>query len=93
MDLSRSNTPLHAANAANPVSAHFDELKRDITSFLALFNQWIDERRRTLTDDKEMYLKTLAEERDTVEALKRQHQQLVAKKQQISQGRIMDVIF
>lgn len=87
MDIaSRSTTPLNAANAANPVSQHFGELRREMDSFLSIFNQWIDERRRTLTDDKDMYLRTLQEEKDTVEALKRQHQQLLSKKQSIVSG-------
>lgn len=84
---SRSNTPMKSGNSAavtaNPISVHFEELKREMGDFMSIFNQWIDERRRTLTDDKEMYLKTLREERDTAEALKRQHQQLLSKKQQI----------
>ena len=86
VDYSRSNTPLNAANTANPISQHFDELKREMHGFLSVFNRWIDERRRTLTDDKELFLKTLNEERETVEALKKQHQSLLQKKQQITQG-------
>lgn len=93
MDVSRSTTPLNAANAANPVSQHFDELRREMDSFLNVFHQWIDERRRTLSDDKEMYLRTLQEERDTVEALKRQHQQLLGKKQTIINGTFNSSLF
>ena len=86
MDVTRSSTPLNAANTANPVSQHFDELRREMDTFLVHFNHWIDERRRTLTDEKEMCQRTVQEERDTVEALRRQHQQLLAKKQTIING-------
>lgn len=44
------------------ISLHFEELKREIQQFGATFNDWIGEKRRMLTDDKETYLKTLAEE-------------------------------
>lgn len=44
------------------LSLHFDELKREMSQFGAIFNEWIAEKRKILTDDKENFLKTLAEE-------------------------------
>lgn len=44
------------------LSLHFEELKREMAQFGATFNDWIGEKRKVLTDDKENFLKTLAEE-------------------------------
>jgi hypothetical protein len=44
------------------ISLHFEELKREMTQFGQSFNDWVGEKRRILTDDKENYLKTLTEE-------------------------------
>lgn len=44
------------------LSLHFEELKREMSDFGATFNDWIADKRRVLTDDKENFLKTLAEE-------------------------------
>ena len=44
------------------LSLHFEELKKEMTQFGQSFNDWVGEKRRILTDDKENFLKTLAEE-------------------------------
>jgi DNA-binding SARP family transcriptional activator len=44
------------------LSLHFEELKKEMTHFGQSFNDWVTEKRRILTDDKENFLKTLAEE-------------------------------
>lgn len=44
------------------LNLHFDELKREMSQFGQIFNDWVGDKRRILTDDKENFLKTLAEE-------------------------------
>jgi hypothetical protein len=44
------------------LSLHFEELKREMSQFGATFNDWIGEKRKVLTDDKENFLKILSEE-------------------------------
>ena len=44
------------------LSLHFEELKKEMGQFGQSFNDWVGEKRRILTDDKENFLKTLAEE-------------------------------
>lgn len=44
------------------LSLHFEELKKEMSQFGQSFNDWVEEKRRILTDDKENFLKTLAEE-------------------------------
>ena len=41
------------------LSLHFEELKKEMAQ---VYNDWVGEKRRILTDDKENFLKTLAEE-------------------------------
>ena len=91
--------------ASSIVTSHFEELKKELDSFTDLFSQWTEQRRRVVLDDKEAYLRTLAEEQghhsfkyklksdvclDTVEALKKQYQQLLQEKQNITDGMIFD---
>lgn len=47
------------------LSLHFEELKKEMGQFGQAFNDWVGDKRRILTDDKENYLKTLAEEAGT----------------------------
>lgn len=86
MEHSRSTTPLSAANTANPISVHFEELKREMAGFLEVFSHWVDRRRRALSDDKEQHAKVLGEQREATEALKRHYQQLQQKRQEITNG-------
>ena len=44
------------------LTLNFDELKREMDQFGQVFGDWVADKRRILTDDKENYLKTLAEE-------------------------------
>lgn len=44
------------------LSLHFEELKKEMSQFGQSFNDWVGEKRRILTDDKENFLKTLVEE-------------------------------
>lgn len=44
------------------LSLHFDELKKEMGAFGQSFNDWVADKRRILTDDKENFIKTLAEE-------------------------------
>lgn len=44
------------------LNLHFDELKKEMSQFGQVFNDWVGDKRRILTDDKENFLKTLAEE-------------------------------
>lgn len=44
------------------ISLHFEELKREMGQFGNSFTDWVSEKRKILTDEKENYLKTLAEE-------------------------------
>lgn len=87
------------ATAAASITLNFEELQKEIQAFNDLFGLWTEQRCRALVDDKEAYLRTVSEEQgthllvhydtfshiclDTVEALKKQHQQLVQQKQQI----------
>jgi predicted CopG family antitoxin len=48
--------------ASSIVTSHFEELKKELDSFSDLFSQWTEQRRRVVLDDKEAYLRTLAEE-------------------------------
>lgn len=66
---------------------HFEELKRELDGFNGLFGEWKDQKWRALTSDKEAYQRTLAEEQETVEALKKQAAQLAQKKQSLSIGK------
>ena len=44
------------------LNLHFEELKREMGQFGNFFSDWVSEKRKILTDEKENYLKTLAEE-------------------------------
>ena len=44
------------------LTLNFDELKKEMDQFGQVFGEWVADKRRILTDDKENYLKTLAEE-------------------------------
>lgn len=44
------------------LTLNFDELKKEMDQFGQVFGDWVGDKRRILTDDKENYLKTLAEE-------------------------------
>lgn len=44
------------------LTLNFDELKREMDQFGQVFGDWVADKRRVLTDDKDNYLKTLAEE-------------------------------
>lgn len=44
------------------LNLHFDELKKEMGQFGQVFNDWVGDKRRILTDDKDNFLKTLAEE-------------------------------
>lgn len=41
---------------------HFEELKAELADFSSVFSAWLGTRRHALTDDKEAFLRTLAEE-------------------------------
>lgn len=47
------------------ISLHFEELKREMHQFGAIFTDWVADKRRALTDDKESFLKTISEEAGT----------------------------
>lgn len=63
------------------LSLHFEELKREMSQFGATFSDWVRDKREILTDGKDVFLKTLAEEADAVEGLKKQYAQLQALRQ------------
>lgn len=71
------------AGHALAVQAHFDQVKSELTDFGRLFEQWASSRRQALVEDKQAYERTLAEENDLVEALKKQLTSLIAKRQSI----------
>lgn len=73
------------STTAASISLNFEELQRELQAFNELFGLWTEQRRRALMDDKEAYLRTLAEEQDTVEALKKQYQQLLQQKQHVQE--------
>lgn len=76
--------PIVSEGHALAVQRHFDELKRiDLTELQSSFEAWASTKRQVLTEDKSSYLKTLSEEADTVEALKKQLATLVARRQAI----------
>lgn len=57
-----SNNFNAASSSAATISQHFYELKEDIGSFNESFTAWLEDKRRLIHDDKNVYLKTLAEE-------------------------------
>ena len=48
-------------SATAAITAHFDELKQEITSFSTEYNEWL-ENKRHLVLGKEVYLNTIKEE-------------------------------
>ena len=62
---SAPGTPSHSAannvSATAAITAHFDELKRELTSFSTDYNEWL-ENKRHLVIGKEVYLNTIKEE-------------------------------
>lgn len=93
---SESHLATPAAPSHSTISAHFQELKQELHLFNASFTVWLAEKRRALGEDKQAYLKTLADEQgaidslltvDAVEGLKKQYAQLQQKKIQVQQGK------
>ena len=58
-------TPLSINNASSAITAHFDELKRELSTFSTAYNEWLESKRRPLVEEKEGYLKTMSEEHGT----------------------------
>lgn len=84
MSSSNNNTGTVSATAA--IAAHFEELKRELGAFMAQYQEWLESRRRPLADDKEHFVKSVAEEEEITAALQRQHEQLVELKRKIRVG-------
>ena len=57
-----SNNSNASSSSAATISQHFYEMKEDIVSFNESFTAWLEDKRRLIHDDKNVYLKTLAEE-------------------------------
>ena len=55
-------TPISSTSASTAISAHFDELKKELCTFSSAYNEWLETKRRPLVEEKESFLKTLSEE-------------------------------
>lgn len=62
LEMITANNPNTTSSSAATISQHFHELKEDIVSFNEAFSIWLGDKRRLIHDDKNVYLKTLAEE-------------------------------
>lgn len=69
------------------VTAHFNELKGELDSFATHFTKWVQEKKRFLGEDKQAFEKTLQDEQEAVDALRKQYAQLQAKKEHLKQGK------
>lgn len=82
-----SSTSSAAGSVSNhSIREHFNELQGEIDNFLVSFNDWIVEKKRMLSEDKQQFQKALTDEHDLVEALKKQYAQLQIKRQQVTKG-------
>lgn len=72
---------------------HFTEIRKQVSDFSQTFATWVASRRQALTTDKESYFKTLAEEQELIEGLKKQLASLVSRRQSIVAGMSIDTVF
>ncbi len=95
--MNQASNPVNAVNNVNNnsnntmtfqippiINLHFEELKKEMQQFGLSFNEWINDKKGMLIEGKEMYLKTLQEETDAIEGLKKQYSQLQQKKEEIN---------
>jgi predicted CopG family antitoxin len=81
-----SNSNTATINASLAIAAHFEELKRELASFTGVYQEWLESRRRPLIEDKETFLRTLAEEQEITAALRKQFEHLQELKKKIKAG-------
>lgn len=68
------------------ISLIFNDISKELEIFNQSFDKWTFEKQSFLINDKEAYVKTLYEEYEAIEDLKKQYTQLVNKRQQIISG-------
>lgn len=81
------NLPM-TENAYMTISSIFNDISKELETFNQTFDKWTFEKQNFLISDKEAYIKTLYEEHEAIEDLKKQYVQLVNKRQHIIAGMI-----
>lgn len=61
-----NNRQNEATTHSVALQQHFFELKTELEDFNSIFTGWVSGKRGLLTTDKEVYLKTLAEEQGII---------------------------